>query len=123
MRKLIACLSLGAFVALADAVPAQQPAASSRRVNSRFTAGLAYRPARPRLRTGKTEADLLIQRKAAVLAQQRTARIELRKWHGVSLSRPQMPPSWTTHTHNLNAALAGPPCGCYAASAWWVAYP
>ncbi|HUG93509.1 MAG TPA: hypothetical protein VML55_21900 [Planctomycetaceae bacterium] len=119
VRTRIACLSLGLVVAIAGQIAAQEPASNAvSSAENRFTAELAYRPARPRVRTEKTEADLLIYRKAAALAQQRVARIELRKWQGVSLLRPNASTSRTGY--DLNAALMAAPAGWYAGCGWWV---
>ena len=119
MRKLIASLTFVATVAFASGVEAQGPPARSQ---GRLTIEVAHGARRERVRTEKTEADLLIYHKAALLAQQRVARIELRRWQGVSLLRPQ-PSAWRPiYTQDLNAAWYVAPVGWYSGPVWWPTY-
>jgi hypothetical protein len=121
VRKRIASLGLGLIVALASGVEAQEPPAPAPGAG-RLTVELSRGARRERVRTEKTEADVLIFQKAAMLAQQRTARIELRKWQGVSLMRPQ-PSAWRPiYLHDLNAALFAEPIGWYSGPVWWPTY-
>ena len=115
MHRFIICLSLGVFASLADEAAAQRP--RTPQAESRVSE-LAYRPARPRTRPVRTEADILFHHKAAAQAQQRVARIELRKWQGISVARPYVPPSRTGNTLDLNAAFMVSPGGWYAGPVW-----
>lgn len=94
-----------------ESAPPVQPAAPARSLAETFEstkevarpvpATTTRKPPVERMRTAPT--DYLIFQRAAYLAQQRTERMEGRKWAGISTARPQVPRS--ALYNDLNASL------------------
>ena len=93
MRSLLTCFILSAVFLQADTAAAQQPEYDS-----------ANSVKRQNVQKRKSFAEKLIHERAVLRAKQRTARMQARKWLGVSRLRPNI--LHGAHSVNLNRGRA-----------------
>lgn len=98
MPKLLASLSLGLVLCSASVSPAQAPYEEQQ-----FQPPAAHRVIRP---GGMTISEQLILERAVRRDRERSARLESRRWLGISLQRPRV--QFGQHSTSLNGGLAFP---------------
>lgn len=113
MTRFLTCLGVCLVAALVTTASAQQP---RQPYEPAPAAAKSRRAERPR----SVPAEYLIHQRAVYQARQRLARIELRKWQGVSRLRPAV--GSRAHAADLNG-LAYTPWDRYWTPVWlWTSY-